>query len=619
MTAKKASSTVADAADAAEVATTQVASRRRHLLRAIDKLEGELLSVSRESTRDEKEHKLVELREALAALPPPDDSAADVDDIKQSELLVRLVADHFEVFEPTGEGGSAAMAVERGGPNVAIRLKGDSRSLRQRLASMYRSEYGTPPSQTALAEAMMVIEGDVIGTEPRRVHRRVARLPDRSIVLDLGDDKGRCVQIRAAGWEVLERSPVTFIRDRRLTLALPTPRRRGSLKGLRSLVNVSDDDWRLCVAWVVHALIPDEAHTILAGRGEHGAAKTAGVEALLWTIDRSDGTTRSAPKHDKDWAVASGASWTFVIDNLSWIEPWLSDLLCKAVTGEAHVYRTLFTDSDANVIQVQRAFAITTIGTNPLRGDLADRMLPINFPYIPDNRRRTDAEVAGAFERCHASALGAVLDLLAGVLGLLPEMIVDRPTRMADFCAVTQAVGHLMTPDKPTSILDHYKTLHGEEMDDVIEADPVGQAVIDMLKHRGGAWSGTATQLLSELNMVTSQSGREGWPRTANRLSGLLNRLVPSLRRRGIDVVFDRQPTIKTISFTTRSETRGKGSSSSSSSSSPDGPANGHEHDDDDDHDDGSHLVSDADAEPFSEPSSNGDVPVRRLVRKARP
>ena len=71
----------------------------------------------------------------------------------------------------------------------------------------------------------------------------------------------------------------------------------------------------------------------------------------------------------------------------------------------------------------------------------------------------------------------------------------------------------------------------------MLEASPVAQAVVGLVG-RGGAWQGTAGELLDR---ITPDPRPRDWPRTARGLSGQLARLAPALEANGISV--ERPPT----------------------------------------------------------------------------
>ena len=87
----------------------------------------------------------------------------------------------------------------------------------------------------------------------------------------------------------------------------------------------------------------------------------------------------------------------------------------------------------------QRVIALTTIAIgHDLAGDLADRTLLIEPAVI--EVRRDEEGVQAARAAALPSALGAVLDLVAGVLAGLPHTTVENAPRMADFAKVLAAL-----------------------------------------------------------------------------------------------------------------------------------------------------------------------------------
>ena len=313
------------------------------------------------------------------------------------------------------------------GPNLAFPIKGTG-GLRQRLAAAYRKATGTTPSANALTEAMTVIEGQALDIEVRAVRRRVG-WHDGSIVIDLGD-AGRCRRdvSSAGGWRLVDRSPVTFVRSRSLTLPLPRPVPdpdwRTGLKPLRDLLSVDDADWPLVLAWLVHAWMAGQAHTILRLQGEQGSCKSTAADLLVRSIDPSTSVLRSEPANRRDWATTASGSWAFVLDNLSWVETWFSDALCRAATGEAFVTRTLYSDADVSVLLVQRAIIVTTIGLTTTAGDLAERTVPIEL-HRP-TERLTDDEVTRRFAAAWPGIVAGLVELTSQVLAALPDPAVRR-------------------------------------------------------------------------------------------------------------------------------------------------------------------------------------------------
>lgn len=117
-------------------------------------------------------------------------------------------------------------------------------------------------------------------------------------------------------------------------LALPVPKRGGTVDELKQFVNVSDDDsWRLLVAWLVQALRPRGPYPVLLLQGEQGSAKSTAERLLRALVDPSVAPLRTTPRNEHDLYIAATNAWVIALDNISNLKPWLSDGLCRLSTG----------------------------------------------------------------------------------------------------------------------------------------------------------------------------------------------------------------------------------------------------------------------------------------------
>ncbi|MDT3395466.1 ATP-binding protein [Streptomyces sp. B1866] len=445
----------------------------------------------------------------------------------QASLLVALARERYELFM-SEDGRPYAAKVD--GPNIALPLRGKA-GLRSQIAREYTdSSGGSVPSQSALADAMTVLEGDAQVAEPRVPHLRAARYKD-GIVIDLGTPDGRCVIVGPHGWERSPRSPVLFRRSGAMK-PLPEPIRDGDgLARLQDLLNTGEDGFRLLVAWLVAAFIPDLPHPILTFRGEQGTGKSYSAKMVIGLVDPSGAPKRTAPRDIKSWATQAFNSWALCIDNISTVPDWLSDALCRAVTGDGIVDRALYTDDDVVVLEFRRVLAMTTIDAGALAGDLAERLMTIELHLIPDSKRREEAELDAAYADAHAGILASLFDLLSQVLAALPDVELTERPRMADFARILAAVDQV----KGWSTLESYKASARDAVADVLDGEPFAQAVTALVDAAGPQGvTLTASELLERV--PTPDRLPKKWPKDATRAGGQLKRLAPALRTIGIEV-----------------------------------------------------------------------------------
>jgi len=447
----------------------------------------------------------------------------------QAAVLAQLAEERYRLL---GSEDGRPYAVRRDGANIALLLRGKG-ALRSELAKVYADvSGGRVPSASALTDALTVLEGRAAAKDAEPVYLRLAH-HDGSIVIDLGTADGRCVVTSAHGWRREPRSPVLFRRTK-LTSPIPEPVRDGDGLGkLRDLLNAEEKEFRLIVGWLVAALIPGIPHPILALRGEQGSAKSSTAQMIVEIIDPSPAPLRSVPRDMKQWAVAASASWAVALDNVSQIPGWLSDTLCKAVTGDGYVDRVLYSDDDVTVLAFRRVVILTSIDPGALGGDLAERLLVVELQPILDSKRRAEAEVRQVFADARPSILAALLDLLGKVLAKLPGLSLDRMPRMADFARVLAAVDSV----QEWKTLSDYLSASTDVAADVLEGDAFARAVIKLAADRG-TWSGTATELLGAV--ITPEPMPKTWPKDPTRTGGQLKRVATALRAVGIEVTEDR-------------------------------------------------------------------------------
>lgn len=441
--------------------------------------------------------------------------------VKQSEQLVRLAMEIFEIAQTeTGE----AFALRRDGPPIALMFRGSRDALRATLAREYRLRNGSTPNAAALADALTALSGEALDTAPRPVHLRVARY-ENDLILDLGRPDGRAVVVRPGGWEVRDRSPVVFRRSA-LTGELPIPERGGSMEMLRNIIRVTGDTWPLALGWEIAAYLPVIPHPVLLLGGEQGAGKTTTARMLVALVDPSPAPVRSQPNDTEAWAVAASGSWVVAVDNVSAIPAWWSDCICKAVTGDGLVRRKLYTDSELSVLAFRRVIILTSIDAGALRGDLGDRILFADLDPIPAYRRRSEADLDAAFEAARPKILGALLDVLAGVLQELPRVRLAELPRMADFGRVLAAMDSAIG----TKALNAYLAQRGRVVSEVLDGDAIAGNIQALAK--GDGWAGTAAELLEH---ITPNGPRpHAWPGSPRALVARLMRLAPALRQAGV-------------------------------------------------------------------------------------
>ena len=394
---------------------------------------------------------------------------------------------------------------------------------------------GKSANAQAITDAVSTLEGEALfNGEELDVHLRVAHV-EGAIYIDLGDEAWRCVQVTRSGWTVLDRHPVRFRRAGGMA-ALPDPVRGGDLDLLRAFLNVADDDWHLVAAWLVASVRERFPCPVLVLHGEQGSGKSTAARILRSLIDPHTAPLRRAPNDIDDLMVSASHNHVVAFDNLSHLEPALSDAICRLSTGGGQAKRALYTDDDEHVLDAQRPVIINGIEELATRSDLLDRALVVELPVIVDRTRTDERAFWTSFERERPRIFGALLDVIVVALARIDAIDLDYMPRMADFAKWVVAAEPSLGWGSG-DFLDSYMRNRSQSDELAIEASPVGDPLCVIAK-RG--FRGTTTELLDQLaDLAGDKAKSRSWPKNPRALASAIKRLAPNLRKQGYTVGYE--------------------------------------------------------------------------------
>jgi hypothetical protein len=447
----------------------------------------------------------------------------------QATTLVEL-ADDAELFH-TPEGDEYA-TIQCGEHLETWPFK--MRGFRDWLMRRFYMIEGSAPSTQAVQDAIDVLRGRArFDGATYEVHTRIAE-HEGAIYLDLCDELWRAVCINQDGWQVVNSSPVKFRRAKGM-LELPEPKQGGSVNSLRDYVNVASDDWPLILSWLIATYRPGKPFPVLALHGEQGSAKSTTARVLRALIDPNKADLRSEPREERDLMIAAKNGWLIALDNLSRIQTWLSDALCRLATGGGFATRELYANDEEVLFDAKRPILLNGIEELATRSDLLERAIVLSLPTIPEDKRRTEARFWREFEDARPFILGALLDAVSGALRQHDSVRLERLPRMADFAQWATAAETYLGLTKG-AFMAAYTGNCAASNDLALEASPVAAAVLSFIEVEE-SWLGTPSDLLKELSKRTAEDiqRQKGWPKAANSLSGLLKRIAPNLRAAGVN------------------------------------------------------------------------------------
>jgi hypothetical protein len=420
-----------------------------------------------------------------------------------------------------------------------------STAFRNWLVESYRRDRGEVPTDWAVRRALWAIEARArLDDATAPIHLRVGRdsEPGReAYYVDLGDATGRAIRLSAREWTVVDTPPVHFRRPAGL-LPLPIPARGGSIELLRPYVNLTDSNFRLLIAWMAGALLPDGPYPVLAVHGEQGSGKSTLAKVVRSLIDPQAAPLLAEPRGTRDLMVTAAGGWLLAYDNLSAIPTWLSDGLCRLATGGGFAARALFSDAERYVIHAQRPVILNGIDDFVHRDDLADRCVFLRLAPLEAAGRRAEGEFWRALTDDVPAILGGLLSAVVGGLGELPSVRLTELPRMADFACLGEAVGRGLGWPRGTFLAAYSDNRH-ETAVTSLEESLIATALLDSAALGGLAkWTLSATEMLDALaeDVPPRIRASSRWPKTPRGFTNELRRIAPQLRTRGISVNFTR-------------------------------------------------------------------------------
>lgn len=450
----------------------------------------------------------------------------------QTDILINFAEDEgVELFHT--EDKEAYVDVDNGEQRETYKVR--SKEFKRWLQGRFFEETNNAATSESLKLALGNIEAKAIFQgKKQKVFLRVGRLDGR-IYMDLGGDNWQAVEVDTEGWRITAKPPVRFRRTTGMK-EIPAPKPGGSIDDFKKFLNVgSHHDFVLVVAWLLASLREHGPYPVIVLSGEHGAAKTTFSNILRTLIDPNKSLGRALPRGERELFIAANNAHLLTFDNLSYLQTWVSDALCRLSTGGCFGTRKLHTDQDEILFEATRPTILNGIEDIVTRSDLADRSLFFTLKPIPEDARLTEEELWRDFEKKRPYILGVLLDAVVEGLKRIGEVKLPTLPRMADFAKWGVACETALWDEG--TFWNAYERNRKDVVENVIDGDPVANAICSLMEEKT-EWQGTHTELLGELEKEAGEriSESKSFPKNANALSRRLRRSAPSLRKIGVEI-----------------------------------------------------------------------------------
>jgi hypothetical protein len=385
---------------------------------------------------------------------------------------------------------------------------------------------------------------------------RVASL-NGDIFYDLTNEKWQCVRITRECWQLLDEAPTPmFMRYNQTSQVQPDNNYDYEIfDRFLQLTNLKKEEERILLkVYIVSLFIPNIQHVILQVHGEKGGAKSMLETLIKELVDPAKPKLLSTHKDRMEFIQQLAHNYLAYYDNLKYIPGWLSDEVCRAVTGSGSSKRKLYSDDDDIVYEYRRCLGFNGINVILTEPDALDRSITIEQDRIEDENRRQEEEIVAKFLEIRPKLLAYIFDTLVKTLQIKPTIELKQIPRMADFAIWGEAIARAMGYKNLEFIKIYYGNI-GKQNVEAIENNALGQAIARLVSswyqpERPSIWYTSTSTLLEKLNRIALEhninTGSKTWPRAANSLTRKLKTILSNLREGlGFDISITRNTTGK--------------------------------------------------------------------------
>ena len=386
---------------------------------------------------------------------------------------------------------------------------------------------------------------------------------DGDLYYDLTNDVYQSVKISKNGaWQIIDKTPMPlFKRYNQIPQTLPF---EGSTEEedeiedpleafISNLTNIKDKQDKLIVKVALLTwFIPNIPHLILIVHGGKGSAKSMFLTLIKSIIDPAKPSLFTIHDDKSEFIQQLSHNYMAPYDNLKYNPKWLSDEVCKAVTGIGQTKRVLYTVDEDKIFEYKHCLMFNGINIAFTESDVIDRSILIELSEIKPEHRKTEKEILQEFDKLKPKILRYIFDTLAKAIVIKKDIYIKNLPRMADTTIWGEAIARAMEYKENEFLNAYYNNIKFQNAE-VIDSNPVAFAIkklventvdsrreeTDLSKSKDNIdkpiFIGTPAELLKRLDQIAAENKistfSRDWPKDQKWLVRRINIIKQNLQQ----------------------------------------------------------------------------------------
>lgn len=411
---------------------------------------------------------------------------------------------------------------------------------------VYNKKTGKNYSEDNYQNALTLIKSQAIMNETKRetIYNRVAMVDD-SIFYDLATFDWKAVKITKNNVEVVnldETTPIFTRKQHQSLQKFPEFTDDDPLDDLVKLLRIKNEDYQFFKVHLIEMFLEEIPVPIMVVIGEQGTIKTTLCKTVKRIIDPSGENVSSLPRKTEDLLLNLYSRYLVHFDNVSGFNQEVSDIFCRAITGEGISKRRLYTDAEEVIWNYQRKIVINGIAPSLEYPDLRERCIIFETTPVRESERLTEEEFEKKFQELLPRLLGQIFKILSSALALYEPVKSELKNlpRMADYTIFGECISRVLGCES-FSFVKKYRERLQLNATDVVETYPL-IPLLENLMNNKNEYENTVAKFYKEIiqlaqyEEVDIDSRYAKFPAAPNKVRQHIQKLKPTFRILGFEI-----------------------------------------------------------------------------------